>query len=117
MSAGLSAIGPVSVRYAMQIKDLLDTQAIKRMAAAEEAARAADAAERAARVEAIRNASTSYEPVKVDVKTGVESKTAEKTEAAVQSYAPQNYASNSAEPSAPIATAEVAAGQFVDEIA
>ena len=110
MSAGLAGIGPVSVRYAMQIKQLLDVQAIKRMAAEQEAARADAAAERAARVEAIRNASTAYEPVKVDVKSDVEARPAvEKSEAAP-----------AREPVAPVetvATADIASAQFVDEMA
>lgn len=107
MSAGLSGIGPVSVRYAAQIKQLLDVQAIKRMAAEQEAARADAAAERAARVEAARNASASYEPVKVDVKSDVEAKPpVEKAEAAPRR-----------EPAEPVATADVASGTIVDELA
>jgi len=47
------AIGPVSVRYAAQIRELLHAQALQRMAEAEEATRASAAAERAARVEPI----------------------------------------------------------------
>ena len=53
MSAGsMSGIGPVSVRYAAQIRELLQAQAMHRMAADEEAARASHAAEKAARLEA-----------------------------------------------------------------
>ena len=43
MSAGsTSGIGPVSVRYAAQIRELLYAQAVQRMAAEQEAARQAD---------------------------------------------------------------------------
>lgn len=45
------AIGPVSVRYAAQIRELLYAQAVQRMAADQEAARASAEAERAARAE------------------------------------------------------------------
>ena len=45
------AIGPVSVRYAAQIRELLYAQAVQRMAADQEAARANAEAERAARAE------------------------------------------------------------------
>ncbi|HOY76817.1 MAG TPA: hypothetical protein PLN33_03355 [Hyphomonadaceae bacterium] len=45
------AIGPVSVRYAAQIRELLYAQAMQRMAADQEAARANADAERAARHE------------------------------------------------------------------
>ncbi|RYZ06209.1 MAG: hypothetical protein EON61_14000 [Alphaproteobacteria bacterium] len=45
------AIGPVSVRYAAQIRELLYAQAMQRMVADQEAARASEAAERAARTE------------------------------------------------------------------
>jgi hypothetical protein len=71
MSAGLGGIGPVSVRYALQIRELLNVQAIKRMVAEQEAARADAGADRAARIEAIRtqNEVLAEEPVKVDVKT------------------------------------------------
>ncbi len=53
MSSGSTgAIGPVSVRYAAQIRELLYAQAVQRMAAEEEAARARSDAERAERIEA-----------------------------------------------------------------
>lgn len=45
------AIGPVSVRYAAQIRELLFVQAIQRMAAEQEAARARSQADRVAHVE------------------------------------------------------------------
>lgn len=57
MSGGSSAsIGPVSVRYAAQIRELLQAQAVQRMVADQEAARAAADAERTARVEAAAQA-------------------------------------------------------------
>lgn len=46
-----TAIGPISVRYAAQIRELLFAQAMQRLAADQEAARASQAAERAARAE------------------------------------------------------------------
>ena len=53
MSAGASgAVGPVSVRYAAQIRELLFAQAMQRMVAEQEAARASASAERNARAEA-----------------------------------------------------------------
>ena len=55
MSAvGTGAIGPVSVRYAAQIRQLLFAQAIQRIAADQEAARAQSNADRAAHVEPAR---------------------------------------------------------------
>ena len=52
MSAGsANGIGPVSVRYAAQIRELLYTQAVLRAAAEQEAARQQDAAEKAARLQ------------------------------------------------------------------
>jgi hypothetical protein len=52
MSAGsTNGIGPVSVRYAAQIRELLFTQAVQKAAAEQEAARQADAAEKAARLQ------------------------------------------------------------------
>lgn len=65
MSAVPGGIGPVSVRYAAQIKDLLQTQAIDRMVAEQEAARLAAEAEKAARVEPVEDTAS----VKVDVET------------------------------------------------
>ena len=68
MSAGApGAIGPVSVRYAAQIRELLYAQAMQRMAADQEAARATAAAdERSARAEAAARARQS-EPLDVKV--------------------------------------------------
>ncbi len=55
MSTGApGAVGPVSVRYAAQIQELLFAQAMQRMAAEQEAARASASAERQARSEATR---------------------------------------------------------------
>ncbi len=73
MSAGLGGIGPVSVRYALQIRELLNVQAIKRMVAEQEAARVDAEAGRAERIEAIRarNEVFAEEPVKVDVKSDI----------------------------------------------
>lgn len=69
MSAVLAGgIEGVSARYAAQIRELLYTQAMKRMAAAEEAVRAEAAVERAARLEAFSKSHELQEPVKVDVK-------------------------------------------------
>ncbi|MFT3725338.1 MAG: hypothetical protein QM773_17350 [Hyphomonadaceae bacterium] len=65
MSAGATgAVGPVSVRYAAQIRELLFAQAMQRMAAEQEAARAADAAQRAANAEAAKM----KEPEPIDAK-------------------------------------------------
>ena len=65
MSAvGTGAIGPVSVRYAAQIRQLLFAQAIQRIAADQEAARAQSNADRAARVEP---APKSEEPKPVEI--------------------------------------------------
>jgi hypothetical protein len=68
MSAVLAGgIEGVSARYAAQIRELLHVQAMKRLAAEQEAARRAAEAEEAARLEAIRTALAPSEPVKVDV--------------------------------------------------
>ena len=64
MSAVLNGIGPVSARYAAQIRELLYVQAIKRLAAESEAARAEAEAER---LEAVRPSVPASEPVKVEV--------------------------------------------------
>ena len=57
-----AAIGPVSVRYAAQIRELLYAQALQRMAADREAARASAQAERHARAEVERQPDP--EPIK-----------------------------------------------------
>lgn len=62
------AIGPVSVRYAAQIRELLYAQAVQRMVADEEAARAQADAERDARIEAIAK-SQAAEPLDVKVQS------------------------------------------------
>jgi hypothetical protein len=68
MSAGgAGAIGPVSVRYAAQIRELLHAQAMQRMAADHEAARARTEAERTARVEAARKAEDTGKPLQAKV--------------------------------------------------
>lgn len=105
MSAGLSGIGPLSVRYAHQIKELLNAQAVRRMAAEQESARASAEAERARRVEAIRNNAIADEPVKVDVRTQP-TQEAQAAEATAPVEAP-----------APKETVASAAGQLVDEMA
>ncbi len=53
-AAAPGAVGPVSVRYAAQIRELLFAQAMQRMAAEQEAVRASDAAERAASADAAK---------------------------------------------------------------
>ncbi len=60
-----AAIGPVSVRYAAQIRELLYAQALQRMAADQEAARASAQAERHARAEAERQSDP--EPIKAKI--------------------------------------------------
>jgi hypothetical protein len=60
MSAVLGGVGPVSVRYAAQIKQLLFSQAEQRLVAEQKAARAPPEIDKAARVE---------EPVKTDAET------------------------------------------------
>lgn len=65
MSAAVSGIGPLSVRYAAQIRELLFTQAVRKMAADEEAARAEAAAEQAA---ARQKPPVTSEAVKVDIR-------------------------------------------------
>jgi hypothetical protein len=62
---GSGAIGPVSARYAAQIRELLFAQAMQRMAADQEAARAQSQAERAARVEPDTKAGESRHPLPV----------------------------------------------------
>ncbi|MEQ1784701.1 MAG: hypothetical protein ABMA14_25420 [Hyphomonadaceae bacterium] len=92
------AIGPVSVRYAAQIRELLYAQAVQRMAAEEEAARANADAERAARSEAVAKAQAA-EPLDVKVQT---------PEPAIYKPAPAR------QPDAPTDKPAVTAGQLVD---
>lgn len=61
-----TAIGPISVRYAAQIRELLYAQAMQRMAADQEAARASAHAEREARAEAERQPAPQPINVKVE---------------------------------------------------
>lgn len=74
MSAASSGIGPVSVRYAAQIQELLYSQTMKRMAAEQEAARAQAQAEQDARVEAAAKARETDKPVtaKIDAPKDVQ---------------------------------------------
>jgi hypothetical protein len=104
MSAFLAGcIVGVSARYAAQIRELLYSQTMKRMAAEQEAARAeAAAASRAARAEAYAKLHEPKEPVKIDVK--VETPTAELAEPV------RMPAAQEAPPVEPHA-------QFVDELA
>jgi hypothetical protein len=68
MSAGATgAIGPVSVRYAAQIRELLYAQAVQRMAADQEAARANAEADRTARAEAAAKAAADAEPLRAKI--------------------------------------------------
>lgn len=112
MSAVLGGIGPVSVRYAAQIREMLYTQAVKQMVAQQEAARAEAAAERAARLEAIQARNEAFaveEPVKVDPQTAA--KAAERTEHAE----PAKQAE--AKESAPVQSGPIAPAQIFDEVA
>ncbi len=84
MSAGgAGAIGPVSVRYAAQIRELLFGQAMQRMAAEQEAARAQADADRTARAEAATKAEQVSQPLhaRIDVKTAPSEASAEPTSA------------------------------------
>src|SRR5690606_13425433 len=82
-------IGPIAVRYAAQIRELLHSQTMKRMAAEEEAARAEAAAERAARIKALMvsrpdgpsvEPRTRITPAPVEAPVKVEPQTAKKAE-------------------------------------
>ena len=72
MSALPGDIGPLSVRYAAQIRALLQSQALERVVAEQEAARNAAHAQQAERIKPVRQA----EKVDVDVKPPVEAKPA-----------------------------------------
>lgn len=85
-----TASGPVSVRYAAQIRELLYAQALQRMAADQEAARASAEAERSARAEP-----KNVEPVNAKVET--------------PAPAPRAETVKSAEPKA-----DATPGQYVD---
>ena len=64
-----AAIGPVSVRYAAQIRELLYAQALQRMAADQEAARASAQAERQPDPEPIKAKFDAQRPATPDVKS------------------------------------------------
>jgi hypothetical protein len=68
-AVGTGAIGPVSVRYAAQIRQLLFAQAVQRMAADQEAARVQSQAERAVRVEAAPKSDAALQPPHPRTKT------------------------------------------------
>ena len=82
MGAVLSGgIEGVSARYAAQIRELLHVQAMKRLAAEQEAVRRAIEAQEAARLEALRaHAAAAIAPVKEPVKVDVEPEAAELAE-------------------------------------
>ncbi len=68
MSAGdTGAIGPVSVRYAAQIRELLFAQAMQRMAADQEAARLKADSDRAAASEAAARTEEARQPLRQKV--------------------------------------------------
>lgn len=68
MSAGdTGAIGPVSARYAAQIRELLYAQAIQRMAADQEAARARAEADRQAAAQSAAKAEELRQPLRAKV--------------------------------------------------
>jgi hypothetical protein len=81
MGAVLSGgIEGVSARYAAQIRELLHVQAMKRLAAEQEAVRREIAAQEADRLEALRTRATAMAPVKEPVKVDVEPAAAELAE-------------------------------------
>jgi hypothetical protein len=105
-------IGPVSVRYAAQIREMLYNQAVRKMVAEQEAARAEAAAERTSRLEAIRSRNETpapEEPVKVDAQTTA--RASERTELAEPVNQPD------AKESAPVQSASVSPAQIFDEMA
>ncbi len=84
MSAGsASGIGPVSVRYAAQIRELLYSQAMQRLQAERERARAAAEAEKLERMQPKKT--DDVKPVNLKVDAPVESKTADAAPAAAAS--------------------------------
>jgi hypothetical protein len=112
MGAVLGGVGPVSVRYAAQIRDLLYTQAVKQMVAQQEAARAELAAERTARLEAIQSRNEAFaveEPVKVDPQTAA--KAADRSELA------EPVKQAEVKESAPVQPGPIAPAQIFDEVA
>lgn len=64
---GSGAIGPVSARYAAQIRELLYAQAMQRMAADQEAARARADSDRLAQAEAAAKAEEARQPLRARV--------------------------------------------------
>lgn len=91
MSAIVGGIGPVSVRYAAQIRELLFAQAVQRLVAEEQAARATARAEETARREAVRTTRVDdVEPVRVDIESDLPAPNA--AEASPASAAPASPA-------------------------
>jgi hypothetical protein len=88
MSAVVGGIGPVSVRYAIQIKQLLFAQTIQKMVADDEAARQSEVETRAA--EAARAAETSRvtNAFKVDAQPAAAVAPPVETKAQVETAAP-----------------------------
>ena len=81
MGAVLSGgIEGVSARYAAQIRELLHVQAMKRLAAEQEAVRRQIEAQEAAQLEALRAHATAKIEIKEPVKVDVEPKTVELAE-------------------------------------
>jgi hypothetical protein len=72
----------VSARYAAQIRELIHVQAMKRLAAEQEAVRRAIEAQEAARLEALRARAAAMTEMKEPVKVDVEPATAELAEPA-----------------------------------
>lgn len=94
MSAGATgAIGPVSVRYAAQIRELLYAQAVQRMAADQEAARAKSESDRAAREEATAKADHIRQPLAAKIEAP------EAVQLAAPTKLPEASESNPAAPS------------------
>ncbi len=105
MSAVATAgIVGISARYAAQIQELLYVQAIKRMVAEQEAARAKADAQRNTFIESLRAMDAIEEPVKVEVDPETAKAAAETAEPGKQSEPHE----------APAATATVAPAQIFD---
>jgi hypothetical protein len=81
MGAVLSGgIEGVSARYAAQIRELIHVQAMKRLAAEQEAVRRTIEAQEAARLEALRASATARVAIEEPVKVDIEPTTAELAE-------------------------------------
>ena len=81
MGAVLSGgIEGVSARYAAQIRELIHVQAMKRLAAEQEAVRRTIEAQDAARLEALRASATARVAIEEPVKVDIEPATAELAE-------------------------------------